>query len=226
MGHITPELFQFLTQLKRHNDRAWFARNKQRYLEDVQEPVFGFIADAGGGLRKISTNLVADPRRSGGSMFRIYRDTRFSKDKSPYKTAVGIRFPHRSARDKYAPGFYLHLEPGDVFILAGIAHADTKTTTKIREAIVDRPAVWRKAVRTAPFSTAFELSGDSLSRPPRGFDPQHPLVEDLKRKDFVGIRVLDERTATSDLFLSSFLSACRDGVPLLRFLCDALGLQF
>ncbi len=226
MGHITPELFQFLRQLKRNNDRAWFAKNKQRYVEDVQEPVLQFVADAGVGLRKISANLVADPRPSGGSMFRIYRDTRFSKDKSPFKTAVGVRFPHRSSRDVHAPGLYLHLEPGEVFIGAGIWHPDTKTTTKIREAIVEKPAAWKKAVRTAPFSTAFELSGDTLSRAPLGFDPEHPLVDDLKRKDFIGIRVLDEKTATSDRFLHSFLAMCRDGVPLLRFLCDALGLPF
>ena len=226
MGHITPELFQFLRQLKRNNDREWFAKNKQRYIEDVQEPVLQFVSDAGVGLRKISTNLVADPRPSGGSMFRIYRDTRFSKDKSPYKTAVGIRFPHRSSRDVHAPGLYLHLEPGEVFIGAGIWHPDAKTTTKIREAIVERPAAWKKAVYSAPFSANFELSGDSLSRPPRGFDPEHPLIDDLKRKDFIGIRVLDERTATSDRFLHSFVAMCRDGVPLVRFLCDALGLPF
>ena len=226
MGHFTPELFQFLRQLKRNNDRDWFAKNKQRYLEDVQEPVLQFVSDVGVGLRKISPNLVADPRPSGGSMFRIYRDTRFSKDKSPYKTAVGIRFPHRSSRDVHAPGLYLHLEPGEVFIGAGIWHPDTKTTTKIREAIVERPAAWKKAVRTAPFNGAFELSGDSLTRPPRGFDTDHPLVDDLKRKDFIGIRVLDENTATSERFLHSFVAMCRDGVPLVRFLCDALGLPF
>jgi uncharacterized protein (TIGR02453 family) len=226
MGHFSPELFQFLRQLKRNNDRAWFAKNKERYIEDVQEPVLQFVADAGVGLRKISANLVADPRPSGGSMFRIYRDTRFAKDKSPYKTAVGIRFPHRSSRDVHAPGLYLHLEPGEVFIGAGIWHPDSKTTTKIREAIVERPAAWKKAVRSAPFATAFELSGDTLTRAPRGFDPEHPLVDDLRRKDFIGIRVLDENTATSERFLHSFLSMSRDGVPLLRFLCDALGLPF
>lgn len=226
MGHITPELFQFLRQLKRNNDRAWFAKNKQRYLEDVQEPVLQFVADVAVGLRKISPNLVADPRPSGGSMFRIYRDTRFAKDKSPYKTAVGIRFPHRSARDVHAPGLYLHLEPGEVFIGAGIWHPDSKTTQKIREAIVDRPVAWKKATRSAPFAGAFELSGDALTRAPRGFDPEHPLVEDLKRKDFIGIRVLDENTATSERFLHSFLAMCKDGVPLVRFLCDALGLPF
>jgi uncharacterized protein (TIGR02453 family) len=226
MGHFTPELFQFLRQLKRNNDRDWFAKNKQRYIDDVQQPVLDFVSDVGAGLRKISKNLVADPRPVGGSMFRIYRDTRFSKDKSPYKTAVGIRFPHRGARDVHAPGLYLHLEPGDVFIGAGIWHPDGKTTTMIRDAIVEKPAAWKKAVLGPPFTSAYELSGDVLTRPPRGYDPEHPFVEDLKRKDFIGIRVLDENTATSERFLDSFLSMSRDATPLLRFLCDALALPF
>src|SRR5919197_1365911 len=111
MGHFTPELFQFLRQLKRNNDRDWFAKNKQRYIDDVQQPVLDFVSDVGAGLRKLSKNLVADPRPSGGSMFRIYRDTRFSKDKSPYKTAVGIHFRHERAQDAHAPGYYLHIGP-------------------------------------------------------------------------------------------------------------------
>jgi len=226
MGYFTPELFQFLRQLKRNNDRAWFAKNKNRYIDDVQEPVLQFVADVGAGLRKLSPHLLADPRPSGGSMTRIYRDTRFSKDKSPYKTMVGIRFPHKSAGEVHAPGLYLRLEPGDVFIGAGIWRPDTKTTTRIREAIVEGSAVWKKAVHATPFTAGFQLSGDSLTRAPRGFDPEHPLIEDLKRKDFIGIRVLDEKTAMSDRFLHSFLAMCRDGVPLVRFLCNALGLPF
>ncbi len=226
MGHFSPEFFQFLRQLKRNNNREWFAKNKQRYIDDVQQPALDFVSDVGAGLRKISKNLVADPRPVGGSMFRIYRDTRFAKDKSPYKTAVGIRFPHRGASDVHAPGLYLHLEPGSVFVGAGIWHPDTKTTTKIRERIVEKPAVWKRAVQTPPFSSAFELSGDSLVRPPRGFDPEHLLIDDVKRKDFIGIRVIDENTATSERFLDSFLSMCRDGAPLVRFLCDALALPF
>jgi uncharacterized protein (TIGR02453 family) len=178
MSHFTPELFQFLRQLQRHNNREWFAKNKERYLAEVQHPVLQFVSDVGTGLRKISTNLVVDPRPAGGSMFRIYRDTRFSADKSPYKTGVGVRFPVRAARDVHAPGLYLHLEPGNVFLVVGLRQQDPKTTTTIREAILERPAAWRNAARTAPFSPAFELSGESLVRPPRGVDPEHPLIDD------------------------------------------------
>ena len=177
-------------------------------------------------MRKISPSFRADARPVGGSLFRIYRDTRFSKDKTPYKTHVGISFGHRSGKDVHSPGFYLHLEPGEVFVGAGIWHPDTKAATAIRTAIVERPAVWKKAAHGAPFAKTFRLSSDSLVRAPRGFDPDHPLVDDLRRKDFIGIREFDEKTASSPRFLDTFLGACRDASPLVRFLCEAVGVGY
>jgi uncharacterized protein (TIGR02453 family) len=226
MGYFTPELFTFLRQLKRNNNREWFNKNKERYIEDVQQPVLDFVASMAPGLRKISKNFVADPRPIGGSMFRIYRDVRFSKDKSPYKTAVGISFPHRAAKDVHSPGFYLHLEPGDVFIGAGIWQPDTKTAHTIRSSIVERSAAWKKAAHTQPFSKSFGLMEESLVRAPRGFDPDHPFVDDLRRKNFIGIRALDEKTATSARFLDTFLKTCAEGAPLVRFLCEAVGVKY
>ena len=226
MGYFTPELFTFMRQIKRNNNRDWFAKNKERYIEAVQQPALEFIEAVGPGLRKISANFLADPRPVGGSLFRIYRDTRFATDKSPYKTHVGIHFRHRAAKDVHAPGFYLHLEPSEVFVGAGIWHPETKAATTIREAIVERPAAWRKAVHAVPFAKSFHLSGDSLVRAPRGFDPEHPLVDDLKRKDFIGVRAFDEKGVTSARFLETFLGACREGAPLMRFLCEAVGAAF
>ena len=226
MGYFTPELFQFLRRLKRNNNREWFNKNKDRYIEDVQQPVLDFVAAVGPGLSKISKNFLADPRPSGGSMFRIPRDVRFSKDKSLYKTAVGVNFGHRARKDVHYPGFYLHLEPAEVFVGAGIWQPDTKTATMIRESIVERPAQWKKVAHGAPFSKGYQLMDDALVRAPRGFDPEHPLVDDLRLKSFIGIRTLDERTATSARFLDTFLSACRDAGPFVKFLCEAVGAQY
>ena len=117
-----PELFAFLEELKANNDREWFAANRDRYEEELLEPAMDFIAAFAPKLEKISPNFRADPRPSGGSLFRIYRDTRFSKDKTPYKTNVGIHFRHELARDAHAPGFYLHIGPGEAFAGAGIWH--------------------------------------------------------------------------------------------------------
>ena len=96
---FTPALFAFMRDLREHNDRDWFKANKQRYEEDVREPAFAFISDFAGHLQKIAPHFVADPGPSGGSLFRIYRDTRFSKDKTPYKTHTGIHFRHEKAKD-------------------------------------------------------------------------------------------------------------------------------
>src|SRR6266545_6313689 len=138
-----PQLFAFLANLRANNDREWFAANRARYEADVLEPALAFIEDFGYRLQSISPHLRADPRRAGGSLFRIYRDTRFSKDESPFKTNTGMHFRHERARDAHAPGFYLHLEPGGVYAGGGIWHPDTPAANRIREAIVSDPDRWR-----------------------------------------------------------------------------------
>src|SRR3954469_13093814 len=140
-----PELFDFLRELKANNDRDWFAANKARFEAHGQEPAPALLEDFAPRLEQISPPFRADTRKVGGSLFRIYRDTRFSKDKTPYKTNTGMHFRHKAAKDAHAPGFYLHLAPGQVFGGGGIWHPDTKTATKLRQAIVDNPERWREA---------------------------------------------------------------------------------
>src|SRR5215831_17653281 len=110
-----PGLFSFLSDLRANNSREWFAANKERYEEELLEPALVFINAFAPRLEKISPHFRADARASGGSLFRIYRDTRFSKDKSPYKTNLGIHFRHERAKDAHAPGYYLHIGPGEVY---------------------------------------------------------------------------------------------------------------
>jgi uncharacterized protein (TIGR02453 family) len=225
-GLFTADLFGFLNDLKKHNDRAWFAKNKERYLDAVQEPALEFVRAFAPALGKISPQFVADDRPVGGSLFRIYRDVRFSNDKSPYKTHVGVSFRHRNGKDVHTPGYYLHLEPGQVFTAAGIWHPDTQTLGKIRSAIVDQPQQWKKATQDRRFTAKYGLSGDALKRAPAGFDADHPLIEDLKRKDYVASAMLNERTATSEDFVPVFAETCAAATPFMRFLCAALGQPF
>lgn len=220
------ELFAFLRDLKEHNDRDWFAANKNRYEEAVREPALAFVEDFAPHLEEISEHLRADARRSGGSLFRIHRDIRFSKDKTPYKTSIGIHFRHEAAADAHAPGLYLHLEPGSVFVGGGIWHPDSKATLKIREAIVRDPDAWTEATRTAPFAGALELGGEQLKRAPSGFDAEHPLIEDVRRKDFFGSAELSERDALAGGFIERYAELGRAASPLLAFLCRALELRF
>jgi uncharacterized protein (TIGR02453 family) len=214
-----PDLFQFLRQLKRHNNRAWFARNKQRYEEVVRDPALLFIASFGAHLHKLCPHFVADPRPTRGSLFRIYRDTRFSPDKRPFKTHVGIHFSHASGKEAHAPVFYLHLEPDNCFAAAGVWHPDNAALTEIRMAIVAEPEQWAKARRK------LELEGDSLVRPPRGFDPHHRFIDDIKRKHFVASVELTEARVCGSEFLRDFAAACRTMLPLVEFTTRALGLQ-
>jgi uncharacterized protein (TIGR02453 family) len=167
-----PDLFEFLRQLKRQNNREWFAKNKARYQQSVVEPAMQFISNFAPHLAKLSLHFVADARPTRGSLFRIYRDTRFSADKLPFKTHIGIHFSHESGKDAHAPVFYLHLEPEGCFAAAGVWHPDSRALTRIRTAIVSQPAQWKKA------TGKLELEGESLTRAPKGFDPNHPLVED------------------------------------------------
>lgn len=225
-GHFTPELFRFLAQLKRNNRREWFEANRARYLEHVRDPMLHFIADLAPRLARISPHFVADPAPVGGSMFRIHRDVRFAKDKRPYKTAATARFPHERGKDVHTPGWYLHLEPGGVYVGTGIWHPDTPTLNRIRRAIVDDPAAWKRVRTNRALRAAHEWSGDSLKRPPRGFDADHPFVEDLMRKDIVTFAELDEKDACAPRFLERFTTLCRGSAPLVRFLCGALELAY
>jgi uncharacterized protein (TIGR02453 family) len=225
-SHFGPKLFKFLRELEKNNHRDWFQANKQRYEQDVRDPMLGFIADFGPRLSKINRHFVADPRPSGGSMFRIYRDTRFSKDKSPYKTMAAAQFRHQDGKDVHAPGFYLHLEPGNVFAGTGIYHPDNRTLAKVRDAIVEHPERWKRITSARAFKNTWSLSGDSLKKPPRGYDGEHPLIEDLKRKDFVIMTGYSEKEACLSEFINQFARACRQASPFVEFLTRAVGLPF
>jgi uncharacterized protein (TIGR02453 family) len=220
-SHVGPELFKFLRQLRSHNDREWFAANRERYERDVRAPLLELIGDFGPRLRKISRALLADPRPIGGSLFRIHRDIRFAKDKSPYKTHAACHFRHeQTSNDVHGPGFYLHLEPGSVFVAGGMWRPDTESLAKIRDAIVASPARWRKAI------AGLSLGGEQLVRAPRGYDPEHPLVDDLRRTDFITRVELSEKRACAPGFIDDVDGACRKAAPLMGFLAKAVGLAW
>jgi uncharacterized protein (TIGR02453 family) len=225
-AYFGPELFSFLAELRANNTREWFAANKHRYEQHVLEPALAFIDAFAPRLEKISPHFRADARPSGGSLFRIYRDTRFSKDKSPYKTNVGIHFRHERAQDAHAPGYYLHIGPGEVFAGGGIWHPTTEAATRIRESIVAEPERWRKATRGASFVKRLELGGDSLKRVPPWADPGHRFADDLKRKDFFAWARLGEYDVVAPGFADDYAGICRSVAPLMQFLCDALEVPY
>lgn len=225
-AYFNASLFQFLIDLRFNNNREWFQANKKRYEAEVRDPMLHFIADVGPHLETVSKRFVADPRPRGGSLFRIYRDVRFSKDKSPYKTNVGAHFRHEVGRDVHAPGFYLHLEPGQVFVASGVWHPSGSALTKIRDAIVEHPKAWQRVISSKDFCAIGSLGGDSLKRPPKGYEPDHPLIEDLKRKDFIAHANFTEEQPCAPDFMDVFTQTCHTFAPMTKFLTAALELPW
>jgi len=221
-----PSLFRFLKQLAQNNNRAWFQENKTRYENDVREPSLAFIRAFRPHLKKISEYFTAVDRRSGGSLMRVYRDTRFHDAGEPYKTNVGIQFRHELGRDIHAPGFYVHLEPGTCFLAAGLWRPESAILRKVREAIVDNPARWRRVSNDKKFRTSFILDGDSLKKCPLGFSVDHPCIEDLRRTDFIAVANLDDSTTLQKTFIGNTAQAFTVAKPFMRFLCDAMNIPF
>jgi uncharacterized protein (TIGR02453 family) len=222
------EFFQFLRELAANNERAWFEANKTRYQEVVVAPVSTFVTAMQPKLRKVSPHFIADPRPVGGSMFRIHRDTRFSKDKSPYKTHTGVQFRHDAGKDAHAPGFYVHLQPGRVFYGGGVWMPSPALLNAVRTRIVEEPTAWKKALGTASLVETFGglADGDPLARPPRGFDADHPDIADIKKRSFFLSADSTEADAGKPAFLNDVAEAFIAAKPVMRFLTLASGHAF
>lgn len=220
---FTSATVEFLRELKANNNREWFNRNKRRYEEDVLDVALDFIESMHDPLLELAPHFTAIPRRVGGSMMRVYRDTRFSKDKTPYKTNIGIQFRHEQAKDVHSPGYYVHIEPDEVFLGVGMWRPPRGALVGIRERIAEESAEWRNAVSDRGFRHHFRLGGESLKRAPRGFDPDHPMIEDLKRKDFIAVKDMSVEDALQATFQRTVESAFSAATPYMRFLCRAVG---
>jgi len=224
---FSKRTFAFLTELADNNDRIWFHANQGRYEEDVRLPALDFIDEFAERLVKISPHFVADARKVGGSLFRIQRDTRFAKDKTPYKTHTGMQFRHVATRDDvHAPGFYLHVEPKACYAGVGLWRPATPDATAIRTKIAAEPAEWKKAAYAKRFTDVYALDGDSLQRVPKGVDPEHRYAEDIKRKDFIAGTGLTDKQLMAESFLDDYTDMCRRAAPFVAFLCEAVGLEF
>ena len=225
-SYFTPATFRFLRALDRHNSREWFQTHKDDYERHVREPFLQLITDLQAPLAKISPHYRADPRKNGGSLFRIFRDTRFSHNKLPYKPWQGARFFHERRHEIPAPSFYLHLQPGDCFAGGGMWHPEPDALKHIRSFLADNPQAWKRATRSKTFREQLELGGESLQRPPRGYDPAHELIDDLKRKDFVASASFSEELACSAELLPWLGATFRQVAPLVDYLCAAQELDF
>lgn len=214
--YFSRELFQFLVELKFNNERAWFNANKPRYEEHVKKPLLRFLADAAPRVQKIN------PAITRPAFFRIYRDTRFAKDKTPYKTHAAVQFRHAAtANDAHAPGFYIHFEPGDCFVAGGIWQPESEALLAIRKRIAAKDPAWL-AVKKSKLPLYTE---DALKRPPKGFSPEHPMLEDLKLKSYMSWVGFSDKEACDGKMLERSVEAFKKLDPLVRFLCGAMKIK-
>lgn len=228
-SHFTPAMFQFLRELATNNEKTWWEENKDRYVSVIRSPALDFIADFGERLTEISPHFDADTRGNGGSLMRPYRDMRFAKG-APYKTNVGIQFRHVAGADVHAPGFYLHIEPGQSFAGVGIWRPEPSLAGRIRKAIHDDPVAWRKAAHTRRFTETWNLAEGEETRlkrvPPELRDGDHPFPEDLRLRSFSAGSRLTQRLVTSAELVDELADRFGRAAPYARFLCTAIGLTF
>ena len=225
--YFTDATFKFLRSLARHNDKTWFNDHKSQYEANVRQPFLRLLTDLQPDLAEVSIHFRSDPRTVGGSLFRIHRDARFSTDKSPYKTWQGARLFHERHKQVPAPSFYFHLQPGGCFVGAGLWHPEPDTQRRVRQFILDNPGSWKKAAHDAKFRKRFEFEeSEKLVRPPRGFPADFEFIDDLKHRNFVFWRSLDNDVVTGPRLRQVLAADLATLGPFVDYLCAALDLEF
>lgn len=226
-ARLTPASLKFLTRLEGNNNKAWFNEHKHEYDTLLRAPLQQLITELQPDLAAISPHFRADPRTVGGSLYRIQRDARFSHDKSPYKTWQGVRFYHERRRMQIVPLFYLHLQPGNCFVGGGLWHPEAPNIQKVRQFIADNPASWKAAAHAPAIRKRFQLDlAEKLQRAPRGYDPAHELIEDLKLRNWVYLRPLSDTEVTGDGLRRTLVKDFTTLAPFIDYLCAALELEF
>lgn len=225
--YFSDASFKFLRGLARNNDREWFHAHKPDYDAQVREPFQRLLTDLQPVLKGISEHYRSEPKGIGGSLFRIQRDTRFANDKTPYKSWQGARLFHERGRQIEAPSFYVHLQPGNCFIGSGLWHPQPDTLRRVRHFILDNPGSWKAAAHEGKFRRRFDLDdSETLTRMPRGFPDDFEFADDLKRKNFVALRAIDDDVMTGPRLLKTLETDLAGLSPFTDYLCAALDLEF
>jgi len=225
--YFSPASLAFLHDLALHNNKTWFSTHKADYEQQVRVPFLRLITDLQPALAQVSPHFRADPRKVGGSLFRIYRDCRFSRNKSPYKTWQGARLFHYRHKQVPAPSFYIHLAPDASFVGAGIWHPESATQRRIRQFIFDNPAHWQSAVHDPAIKRRYQFeSSEKLVRPPLGFPTDFAFIDDLKQRNWVLCRPLADSTMTGSNLRQILGRDLIQLAPFMDYLCAALELEF
>lgn len=211
----------FLKKLKRNNNREWFAAHKEEFEDTVKFPMQCLIASLEPLFAGFAPEFDVNPKKS---LFRIYRDTRFSRDKTPYKTHIAAHFElRRKPRIMDGAGFYLHIEPGEVFLGGGIYMPDNDQLKKIRRAVSEYPSEFLAVIASPKFKKHFgTIQGSKLSRPPKGFSADDPMIEYLKLKQFFAGVEWKEETCYKKDFAGRVAAVSKEITPFINFLNEAM----
>ena len=225
--YFTDASFKFLRGLARHNERAWFTAHKADYDKHVRAPFQRLLHDLEPALAGVSTHFRVDPKPVGGALYRIQRDTRFANDKTPYKTWQGARLTHERHKQVEAPLFYMHLEPGKCFIGAGVWHSEVAIQRRVRQFIVDNPSGWKQAAHAPAFRRRFDLDdSEMLVRVPKGYPDDFPFADDLRRRNFVAERAIEDTTILGPRLRQVLETDLAALGPFVDYLCASLDLEF
>lgn len=216
---FTPKTLAFLRALARNNDRAWFHARRDQYEAHVRGPMIAIINRLADDFGSFAPEMVADPKVS---LFRQWRDTRFSENKAPLKTNIAATFPHRGLGRMNGAGFYFEVAPKWVWIGGGMYAPDTSQLQMVREQIARHPRAFDTLVTSAAFTRLGGLKGDELTRVPRGFPKDHPAAAYLRHKQFLGFREERADFATRPDFYKQLVATLKTLAPLCRFLNEPL----
>ena len=215
-----------LADLARHNNKAWFDANRDRIDAELLSPARLIVDELCTRLASPFPYLTGGSQTSGGSLTRLHRDVRFSKDKRPFHTHLGMVFWHRDGKKMETPGFFLRISPDELLLATGLHQPDAERLGRIRRAIDADRGRWTRATRDKTFARVWGgLGGESLKRVPAPWPADHPLAEDLKRRDFTAFIRLPATAATQPDFLKTTAASWRASAPLIEFLCQAAGFE-
>lgn len=213
---IPAEGIQFLRQLKRNNDREWFQARKEIFDSKLRAPMETVVEQVNAKLATIAPSYVSDPKKA---IFRIYRDTRFSNDKTPYKTHLGALFSKRGMAKLSGGAFYFHVAPEGVVVAGGVYFADPKALLQLRNHLSEHHAELGALLKVKNVkSLCGDLHGESLSRPPKGFAADHPAVDLIKRKQWYFDLTLEVDEATKPAFAQTLVKRFQAMLPVVEFL--------
>lgn len=207
---------QFMRSLKRNNRREWFQPRKHLYEQHVKEPMLQLVTALNADLAKFAPEFVTDPKKA---VFRIYRDTRFSADKTPYKTHIAASFSRRGSEGLGTGGFYFSVAEDQVEVAGGVYHPEPETMLLVRTHIAASHQELRRILSDKKTRKLFgDLQGSELSRAPKGFDPCHPAIDLIKKKDWIFDGSVDPKVATTPQLYREILDRFRAMAPLIEYL--------